>query len=158
MKRDATPSLVELVHEFTAPPSRVFAAWSTPDALLRWGKPSDEWRMKITSFEFAQGKDQVSEFGPPGGPTFINRMRYHDIVQDERIVMAGSMSSADATIFVGVLTLEFVPSTRGCRLKLTEQGVFLDGNDSPENHVAGWNEMLERLQLELQQSPDRKAH
>jgi uncharacterized protein YndB with AHSA1/START domain len=158
MKRKAVPSLVELFHEFSSPPSKVFAAWSTPDALLRWAKPSDEWRMKITSFEFATGADQVSEFGPPGGPTFVNRMRYHDIVPDERIVMAGSMASADATMFVGVLTLEFLPSARGCRLKLTEQGVFLDDTDRSGNHVAGWNEMLERLQLELGQSPAGKAH
>jgi len=68
------------------------------------------------------------------------------------------MANADATMFVGVLTLEFLPSTRGCRLKLTEQGVFLDDHDRAENHVAGWNEMLERLQLELQQSPASEAH
>ncbi|TIQ60251.1 MAG: polyketide cyclase, partial [Mesorhizobium sp.] len=48
----------------------------------------------------------------------------------------------------GLLTVEFSPEGTGCRLVMTEQGAFLDGHDQPENHQAGWSQMLDNLRLE----------
>jgi uncharacterized protein YndB with AHSA1/START domain len=100
-------------------------------------------------FSVRSGGEQITEFGSAGGPVFVNRMRYHDIVLGARIVMAGGLTRGGETLFVGVVTVEFTPEGGCCRLRLTEQDVFLDGHDLPENHRSGWREMLRRLELEL---------
>ena len=45
--------VIERVYE--AAPSRVFAAWSDPNALLRWGSPGDAWDVAYERFDFRTG-------------------------------------------------------------------------------------------------------
>ena len=149
MAYSISASRIDLEHIYRKPPRTVFAAWSNPDAMRRWAKPGDDWKIDLRSFEFAVGGEQITEFGPPGGPTFVNRTRYQDIVPDTRIVTTGTMTNGSLVLFAGVLSLEFQPVQEGCRLKLIEQGVFLDGHDRPENHAGGWDEMLRRLEDEI---------
>ena len=42
-------------------------------------------------------------------------------------------------------TIEFQPDAAGCRLRLNEQGVYLDGRDAPGRHEGGWQAMLQQL-------------
>ncbi|HEX4710609.1 SRPBCC domain-containing protein [Phenylobacterium sp.] len=150
MTRTADHSNLELQHVYRGKPELVFKAWSDPEALMRWGAPGEGWRTELQAFQFEVGGEQITEFGPAGGPVFVNRMRYYDIVPGIRIVMAGGLTRGAETLFAGVLTVEFTrEGEEGCRLLLTEQGVFLDGQDLPENHRDGWLEMLRRLELEL---------
>ena len=149
MTRTASPSRLELEHVYRAAPDKVFEAWADPDALMRWGAPGNGWRTRLLAFRFEVGGEQLTEFGPADGPVFLNRMRYYDIIPAIRIVTAGGMTRGAETLFVGVLTVEFAAEDEGCRLRLTEQGMFLDGHDLPENHRVGWQDMLRRLDLEL---------
>ena len=59
------------------------------------------------------------------------------------------MTSDGKRIFAGLMTVEFAAVGQGCRMVMTEQGVFLDGHDVPANHEAGWNQMLDNLGGEL---------
>ncbi|MEO5757773.1 MAG: SRPBCC family protein [Mesorhizobium sp.] len=142
-------STLVLERVYDASPARVFAAWSDPAALLRWGSPGEGWTSSFDHFEFEVGGTQVCRFGPRGGDSYVNETRYLDIVQAQRIVSAGDMTLGDKRLFVGLLTVEFIPEGRACRLVMTEQGAFLDGHDLPENHQAGWEQMLGNLGAEL---------
>ena len=51
------------------------------------------------------------------------------------------------------MTVEFAPAGKGCRMVMTEQGVFLDGHDIPANHEGGWNQMLDNLGEEVEARP-----
>ena len=148
MTRTVDHSSFEVEHLYRFKPEQVFKAWSDPKALSTWGSPGEGWRSNLKAFEFKVGGEQVTEFGPEGGPTFVNQSRYCDIVPNTRIVMAGSLSQGDIVQFVGVLTVTFASDGTGCRLRLTEQGVFLDGHDVPDNHRAGWESMLQRLEAD----------
>ncbi|WP_202311007.1 SRPBCC family protein [Mesorhizobium sp. L-8-10] len=148
-KRSVHPATIVLERAYEASPERVFAAWTTPEALLRWGSPGDDWEMSYERFEFREGGGDLCRFGPKGGEVYVNETRYFDIVPNERIVSAGSMSSSDKRLFAGMLTVEFHAAGSGCRMVMTEQGVFLDGYDRPENHEAGWSQMLDQLGDEL---------
>lgn len=132
----------------------VFNAWSRPEILLQWALPGGGWVSRLERFEFAPGGEQVSVFGPPGdGERFVNRSRFHDIVPGARIVSSGSLSDGGDLMFVGVLSIEFQAEAAGCRLRLNEQGVYLDGRDTPDRHEGGWREMLEQLGLYLRGEP-----
>ena len=106
-------------------------------------------------FRIRGGWRRDKHFGPKGGKTYHNEARYLDIVQNERIVSAGVMTTGGIRIFAGLMTVEFTPAGKGCRMVMTEQGVFLDGHDVPANHEGGWNSMLDNLGEELKR--DRAA-
>jgi uncharacterized protein YndB with AHSA1/START domain len=149
--RSVRHSTIVLERTYAASPKRVFAAWSNPEALKRWGNPGEGWAVSLDRFDFRVGGGETSSFGPAdGSEVFVNETRYLDIVPDARIVSAGSMTTAGNRIFAGMLTVELTPDSKGCRLVLTEQGAFLDGHDVPENHEAGWGAMLDNLGEEVE--------
>jgi uncharacterized protein YndB with AHSA1/START domain len=150
--RSTKHSTIIIERTYDATPSRVFAAWSDQEALLRWGSPGEGWQVAYERFDFRTGGTDISRFGPKDGPVFINETFYQDIVANVRIVSTGNMTSEGNRLFAGLLTVEFIPAGNSCRMVLTEQGVFLDGHDRPENHEAGWNEMLDNLDAEVQRS------
>jgi uncharacterized protein YndB with AHSA1/START domain len=149
-ERFVTHATLALERTYKVPAARVFAAWSSPEALLRWGSPGEGWHAAYDRFDFRIGGGEVCRFGPPGGEVYVSEMRYEDIVPDARIVSGGSMTCGDRRLFVGLMTVELYPAEGGTRLVFTEQGAFLDGNDLPSNHEAGWNHMLDNLGRNLE--------
>jgi uncharacterized protein YndB with AHSA1/START domain len=123
-------------------PARVFAAWSSQEAKARWfGAPGS------TAYEldFRVGGTEVNRGGPPGGPVYSYEAVYRDIVPAQRIVYAYFMEADDSLISVSVTTVEFAPAASGTALTFTEQGVFLDGRDSPAVREKGTSELLDAL-------------
>ena len=150
-ERTVEHSTIALERHYAASPARVFAAWSDPEALKRWGNPGEGWTASLDRFDFRVGGGETSRFGPAdGSEVFVNETRYLDIVPDARIISTGAMTSAGNTLFIGMLTVELKPESEGCHLVLTEQGAFLDGHDVPENHKAGWGAMLDNLAAEVE--------
>jgi uncharacterized protein YndB with AHSA1/START domain len=125
-------------------PVRAFEAWSSREAKARWfgdpSAPDDDYTL-----DFRVGGAETSRGGPPGGPVFTYDACYKDIVPDERIVYGYSMESDGTLISVSVTTVEFAAATGGTTLTFTEQGVFLDGGDTPEVQEKGTGELLDNL-------------
>lgn len=135
---------------YDASPARVFAAWADREAMMRWAVPTDGIEVDMDAFDFRVGGGWLTRFGQSGAPkTLVDEARFVDIVLDARIVAASRMADGDTLWFAGVLTVELTAAGKGCRLKLTEQGAYLDGHDAPENHEAGWALILDTLGKEL---------
>jgi uncharacterized protein YndB with AHSA1/START domain len=127
---------------YPVPPERVFAAWSTQEAKARWfGAPG------ATGYEldFRVGGSELNRGGPPGGPVYTFDATYRDIVPGERIVYGYHMTADDTLISVSVTTVEFAAAGAGTTLTFTEQGVFLDGNDTLAAREKGSGELLDAL-------------
>jgi len=127
---------------YPVPPERVFAAWSSQEAKARWfGAPgSSDYEL-----DFRVGGTEINRGGPPGGPVYIYEATYRDIVPAERIVYGYVMTADDELISVSVTTVEFSPAPSGTTLTFTEQGVFLDGADTPAVRENGTGELLDAL-------------
>ena len=74
---------------------------------------------------------------------------YQDIVPNQRIVYSYDMHLDDARISVSLTTIELFPEGEGTRLKFTEQGVFLDGNDDAGSREQGSGWLLDQLGASL---------
>ena len=148
--RSLTHSSLNLERAYIAPPAAVFAAWTNLDALKQWAIPVDGWTAEYEAFEPIPGGREISTFTSPDGQVLRNEGTYGDIVPDERLVSLYTMASNGTRIFSGLLSVEFNPSDGGCRLQLSEQGVFYDGHDAPENHKLGYQSMLLALSAYLQ--------
>lgn len=132
-------------HWFAAAPARAFKAWSVPEQLAAWAAPADNWRFTIEKFELRIGGSADCQFGPPGEVPYHDVCRYDDIVQDRRIVSAHTISKGDVRLSSSVSTLEFVAQNGGTLLRITEVGVFLDGQDSAKSREGGVRQQVEQL-------------
>lgn len=130
---------------YDAAPARVFAAWSSAEAKLRWFFCEDGWRVLEHRFDFRVGGRERLGVQPPGGAPHVMDALYHDIIDARRIVYSYDMYIGDGRISVSLVTVEVSPEGRSARLTFTEQGVFLDGLASPAEREEGTRVGLENL-------------
>ncbi len=128
---------------FTAPTERVFAAWATAEAKLKWFGPRDA--AKNYDFEFRTGGHERFQADVADGVRYAYDALYQDIVEGERIVYTYEMYRNEDRISVSVATIEFVAAEGGTTLTMTEQGVYLDGHDTLAAREHGTREMIGKL-------------
>ena len=142
--RSAQHGTIRLERRYKASPARVFAAWAEPKARARWDVPG-RWVIAEQTFDFREGGREVKRFGPKGDPRLVADTLYLDIVPQRRIVFSYSMTSRGTPISVSLTTIELSPDGRDTHLLLTEQIVFLDGNDNAANREEGLASMLDKI-------------
>jgi uncharacterized protein YndB with AHSA1/START domain len=141
-KRSATHGTFVIERAYDASPARVFAAWADDNAKRRWFGPPDgggEYEL-----DFRLGGREHFAVGV-GDALYSYDAVYEDIVDDERIVYTYNMHRDGTRMSVSVSTVEFVESGAGTQLRYTEQGVYLDGIDTPQQREHGTAEMLDKL-------------
>ena len=144
-KRSVKHDTIRLERHLKAPPQRVFAAWTDPDARRTWVSPVQGWEQIDEGMDFRVGGKEVMHFGPQGDPHFKAEIHYLHIVPEQRIVMAGPMYDRDVPVSCSLTTLEFKPDGEGTKLVFTEQASFLDGKDTKKDRKAGWERNLDQL-------------
>ena len=78
--------------------------------------------------------------------------RYHDIVENQRIVYSYDLYLDDQRMSVSVATVELESHDDGTRMLFTEQGAFFDGIDDPANREHGTNLLVDALGKALQET------
>ena len=129
---------------YAAAPRRVFEAWSELAQKTRWFGPPEKPAGAHT-LDFREGGSEHLAIPLEGGPSYSLDAIYHDIVPDQRIVYTYDMRRDEDRISVSVATVEFEPDGERTRLKLTEQGVFLDGIDTSAEREHGTGILLDGL-------------
>lgn len=129
---------------YPAAPARVFAAWADQAAKSRWFGPGEDHRL-----DFRVGGSEHLKVRTGEGVLYTFDSLYQDVVQDERIVYSYEMHRDGVLISVSVATIELRPAGEGTQLVLTEQGVFLDGHDTPQEREHGTRELLVALEAAL---------
>ena len=71
--------------------------------------------------------------------------RYHEIVDNLRIVYSYEMRFGGDRLSVSLTSLEFTPREGGTLLTLTEQGVYFDDLDNSPHRERGTGELLNAL-------------
>jgi uncharacterized protein YndB with AHSA1/START domain len=143
-KRTAEHGTFVLNRTYPVSPDRVFAAWASQEAKARWfGAPGEV--NESLRLDFRIGGTETNSGGPPDGPVYSYEATYEDIVPDQRIVYGYSMKADADLISVSVTTVEFAAAGNGTTLTLTEQGVFLDGHDTPAVREKGTSGLLDQL-------------
>ncbi len=134
---------------YDAAPARVFHAFTDPEARSRWFFKTDSWSLHAHSGgELAIGAQESSRFSPPGATVVItNDSIYLDVVENERLIFAYSMTIAGAPLSSSLATVELRAEGKGTRLVFTEQGAYLAGNVAGRED--GTRLMLESLAEEI---------
>jgi uncharacterized protein YndB with AHSA1/START domain len=146
-QRTVTHAIFTLERTYPHPLKRVFDAFATEQGKAGWfsGEQHGAWQQLERGFDFREGGEErlVGRWGD--GTVSDFHARYLDILPGERIVYVYEMRINGTKISASLATLEFTPTAGGTRLKVTEQGAFLDGYDDAGSREAGTAELLEQL-------------
>jgi uncharacterized protein YndB with AHSA1/START domain len=135
---------------YPAPVERVFAAFADPALRRKWY--ADGGRHELVAFESdlrPGGESRLRyKLGPetpfPGIEIAADE-RFHDVVDNRRIVSAQVMSLGGRNITSALLTIELTPSDGGTLMTCTHQGAFFENSGGPEMREQGWNDLFDRL-------------
>ena len=141
-ERSATHATFVIERTYDATPSRVFAAWADKSAKGQWfGPPEGGGELEL---DFRIGGREHFE-ASVGGALYSYDALYEDIVSDERIIYTYNMHRDGTRMSVSVSTVEMLAAGEGTEVRYTEQGVFLDGIDTPQAREHGTVELLDKL-------------
>jgi uncharacterized protein YndB with AHSA1/START domain len=148
--RSALHDTFRLDRRFGAAPARVFQAFADPQAKAKWFGGPEELEREQESFDFREGGRETQVSVMEDGNRFGFFVTYLDIVPDERIVYTYEMTMNGRRISVSVATVELRPAAGGgTDFALTEQGVYLDGLDTPEQRRQGTEMLMDALEKSL---------
>ena len=149
-ERSVTHGSFSIERTYESPPAKVFKAFADPEIKRRWFVEGEGWEVEEFNVDFRIGGYERSRFRFRGGAPVRNDTTYHDIVPDERIIIAYTMTVGDNRISASLATFEFKQESAGTKLVFTEQGAFLDGLDKVGPREAGWRDLLAALGKALQ--------
>jgi uncharacterized protein YndB with AHSA1/START domain len=166
MKKDEATTESAVVHStfavertYDAPAARVFAAFAHEATKRRWFAEEIGSKVDEFSLDFRVGGREKSRFrftgsvpgAPPAGTQMGNDTTYLDIVPDQRIVFAYTMTVAERRMSASLATVELFPAGGGTRLTFTEQAAFFEPSDGVQLRQEGWRTLLQRLDREVRQ-------
>jgi uncharacterized protein YndB with AHSA1/START domain len=135
-------------------PEGAFRAFADPAKKQRWFAASQGHEVEKFEMDFQPGGKELALYRFKEGTPFPGAMLqndgwYQDIVPNQRIVIAQTMSLGGRHISSALVTFEFLESEKGTEVVLTHQGAFFEGSDGPKMREQGWRTLLDRLEKEL---------
>jgi uncharacterized protein YndB with AHSA1/START domain len=162
MEPSVTHSTFVIEHNYPYPPERLFEAFADPEKKRRWYADRGSHSVEQFTMDFRVGGTERLRFhmGPdtplPGVPLAADTV-YQDIVPNQRIVSAYTMTIGDHRMSSSLLTIELIPIAGGTELRCTHQGAFFEGSDGPQMREQGWRGLIARLTEELKRTDSKSA-
>jgi uncharacterized protein YndB with AHSA1/START domain len=133
---------LRLVRTIKAPPDKVFAAWTEPQALKRWMAPSGDMTVTVAETDLRIGGRYRIVMREPDGTEHRVGGTYHEIDPGRRL--AFSWAWEDSPDRQTLVTVELHESDVGTEVVLTHSG-FADAQ-SRDRHDQGWTGCIGRLE------------
>ena len=131
---------------FTAPPSRVFAAYVDKKAREKWSAPSPEAEIRIDNSDVRTGGRESGQCGGKGDLRWSLELYYHRVTPDRQITFSEELWDGDQLLVVALITFDLVEtSDGGTALKLTDQITSFVGRDIVRGHQEGHLKALANL-------------
>lgn len=134
---------IEIDREFAAPPSAVFAAWTTAASFARWfGGREVQVPLDGLDFRAEAGREWTAMMVLPDGNTIDWAGEFLEVDPPSRLVM--TLTDRPAEGERAVLTVELTPTEAGTRMRMTQQTPgFTD--EQRLGTIAGWQTFLDVL-------------
>lgn len=145
-------AVAEVRRRFSAAPERVFAAFSDPQLVSRWMRPSPEIALTVLQFDFRVGGVYRFAYHVPDGRTVIVGGSYDVIEPPTKIVFSWIIEPPDEHAGIeSEVTATIKPSGGGAELLIRHEK--LTRSDAVERHAEGWVGALDGLTALLDEVP-----
>ena len=153
IKPDVSHESFTIVREYPVGSAAVFDAFADPVKKRRWFTGGEEHDVLGHEIDFRVGGSEVVKVRIDR-PEFRseevrNDTYYLDIVPNERIIIAYSMSNMGVPFSASLQTITLEAAGTSTRLTLVEQVAFLPGSDGLDLRVQGTEILLANLGREL---------
>lgn len=138
---------LRLTRRFNAPRERVFAAWTTPEALKRWWCPAG-WLPDQIEVDLRAGGAYVLGMREAGGTAAVSIVgRFLEVRRPERLVYTWRWLGAFAEMPESQVTVEFLSITGGTQVVVLHEQI-------PDvrlwhRHRSGWIAACDRMERVL---------
>ena len=130
--------------------ARVWQALTEPQAKAKWfGPRGGSWEVLERQMDVGVGGRELLRGRWRSGLVTTFDAVYQDVVPNQRLVYCYQMFQDERKISVSLATLQLESTGRGTRLKVAEQGAFLDGYDDAGKREHGTGELLDALGASL---------
>ncbi|MDR3699589.1 MAG: SRPBCC family protein [Candidatus Sulfopaludibacter sp.] len=158
-ERTVLHSTFVIERSYPVTPERVFAAFSDPGKKRRWfaegaGRDVEEFTMDFRVGGNSFMRSRFKPGSPFPGNTLDSHIHFQDIVPNQRLVYAYTMSMDGRRFSASLATFMFVATATGTDLIFTDQGAFFEGSDGPQMREQGWRKLLENLAAHLASQPE----
>jgi uncharacterized protein YndB with AHSA1/START domain len=149
--RSVVHATFHLERTFDAPVHRVWRALTEQAAKQKWfaGPPGGSWETLERYMDVRPGGRERLKGRWEGGVVSTFDATYYDVIPNERLVYAYEMLMDDRKISVSLATMQLEADGDRSRLKVTEQGAFLDGYDDSGSREQGTGFLLDALGASL---------
>ncbi len=116
---------------FDVPVEKVFQAFTNGDARKKWLIQSDGWSVHEVQSpkEFKAGAIEFSRFSPPGAQVELtNHTFFMEIDSNKSIIFSYYMTMDNQPLSSSLVHVVFERDDGKTHLKLTEHGIYHDGN------------------------------
>jgi uncharacterized protein YndB with AHSA1/START domain len=148
-KSSVAHETVVIERTYKASPARVFAAWESVEARLRWSKPSADTGLVYDAHDFRVGGKDIVRCGPADDMRFHAEVYYLDIVPGKRLIFSERISEVSKPMATSMITVEFRAKGQDTHQLVTMQIAALDGSDMVEGYKEGWEPTLDNLAKEF---------
>jgi uncharacterized protein YndB with AHSA1/START domain len=135
---DERPQIVQMSRTLPAPPERVWAALTEPEALQAWFWPST-YGTTVTADVRVGGRYRIAA----AHPQLAVQGEYLEVVRPQRLVTTWQWDGEETS---SVVRIELLGNERGSGLVLTHEGL---PPDAVPSHEQGWSDCLDRLPEQL---------
>jgi uncharacterized protein YndB with AHSA1/START domain len=129
---------------FDAPRSLVFKAWTDPAHLVHWWGPRGFTSTIVRNDVRPGGAYRVHMRGPEGDDHWSQGV-YREIVEPERLVLAGAWTDADGKPISPETLLTVTFEEHEGKTKLTLHQAVFESVTARDAHRGGWTSSLDRL-------------
>ncbi|MGX7894611.1 SRPBCC domain-containing protein [Tsuneonella sp. HG222] len=110
-----------------AAPSRIFAAYASLEAKAAWFRTPTDAEVLARHLDFREGGTERFHARWPSGLVTDFQATYHDIVENERIVLVYDLLHGGEKLSVSLQTIELRADGERTTLLHTEQGAYFSG-------------------------------
>ncbi len=126
-------------------PGRVFSAFANAETKARWFVGPDGWKQLERTQDFRVGGTEVVHGRFPDGKESRFVARFHDIIDNERIVYAYDMFVSGTLLSVSLCTIDLRSERGQTLMAFTEQGVFFGTQADVVSREQGSAWLLDKL-------------
>lgn len=127
---------------FTAPPERVFRAWTNPKFLTQWFHMTEEWSTPICEVDLrVGGRYRLGMKNPGADAPYVATGLYREIVENEKLVFTWEWEGSEPCEML--VTVNFHNLDGSTEVELIHER-FLD-NEQRDKHREGWEGLLVQL-------------